>query len=313
MNRCMQLGALAAMAGMAGLIGGCASSVSPGADGARAKPEGVPTQVLTLHQRAADQQPETAPGTATTPGAYYQDDGPAANPPPDLDKVPDAEPRVEPFNKYANRPYVVRGKRYVPQTDGAAFSERGQGSWYGKKFHGQRTASGEIYDMFKMSAAHPTLPIPSYARVTGVKSGKSVVVRVNDRGPFHKGRVVDVSYAAAVRLGLVSAGSIEVSVERLMPADIAALANGSQGGERAEAAVADSFFLQLGAFARADAADALRQRMLELDVDGERMKVERSGRRHRLLIGPYPSRADADDAALTLPEVLALKPVVVKR
>ena len=150
-------------------------------------------------------------------GGYYKDDGPASNPPGNLASVPDARPRVEPLHKFANRPYEVFGKKYVPMASLQPFKQRGVASWYGKRFHGQKTASGEIYDMYAMTAAHPTLPIPSYARVTHVKSGRQVVVRINDRGPFHAGRVIDLSYAAAYRLGIIDSGSGEVEVQSILP------------------------------------------------------------------------------------------------
>ncbi len=153
-------------------------------------------------------------------GAYYKDDGPGESPPPNLDLVPDADVRIEPLLPYSNRPYVVFGKTYKPITDDQPFVQRGAGSWYGKKFHGQRTSSGEIYDMYKMTAAHPTLPIPSYARLTSIATGKQVIVRINDRGPFHATRVIDVSYTAALKLGFLGAGSHELRIERLLPADI---------------------------------------------------------------------------------------------
>ena len=156
-------------------------------------------------------------------GGYYKDDGPERNPPGNLDRVPDARPRVEPLNSAANRPYVVFGKKYVPLTKVQAYHQRGLASWYGKRFHGQKTSSGETYDMYAMTAAHPTLPIPSYARVTSLKTGKQVIVRINDRGPFHSGRVIDLSYAAAYRLGLIGSGSGEVDVEAIVPGSRAGL------------------------------------------------------------------------------------------
>jgi len=155
-------------------------------------------------------------------GGYYQDDGPAADTPANLDRVPDAVPRIEAYASGPNRPYSVFGHEYVPDTSDRPFSERGIGSWYGRKFNGQRTSSGEIYDMFAMTAAHPTLPIPSYARVTNPANGRSVIVRINDRGPFHPGRVIDLSYAAAYKLGYVGSGSAPVEVERILPSDIRA-------------------------------------------------------------------------------------------
>jgi rare lipoprotein A len=168
----------------------------------------------------AAQSPANAP--ATTPskksGAYYQDDGPGDNPPANLDEIPDAVPKVEPLRVAANRPYTVLGKEYVPQTALRPFRQRGVASWYGRKFHGAKTSSGEIYDMYAMTAAHPTLPIPSYARVTNLANKRSVIVRINDRGPFLSERVMDLSFAAAYRLGYARAGSATVEVESIDPA-----------------------------------------------------------------------------------------------
>ena len=161
-------------------------------------------------------------GTPTKRGVYYQDDGPPERAPADLADAPDATPRAEPLHPRANRPYTALGRSYTPMTGDAPFRQRGMASWYGKQFHGNRTASGEIYDMFAMTAAHPTLPIPSYVRVTSVRNGRSVIVRVNDRGPFKDDRVIDLSYGAATRLGIVGAGTGEVDVERLTSAQIAA-------------------------------------------------------------------------------------------
>ena len=155
-------------------------------------------------------------------GGYYKDDGPGAKPPANIDAIADATPRVEPLHKFANRPYSALGKNYAPLTSVQSFKQRGLASWYGKKFHGQKTASGELYDMYKMTAAHPTLPIPSYVRVTRIANGKSVVVRVNDRGPFHAQRVIDLSYVAAYKLGYIQAGAAEVTLEAIVPGQVRA-------------------------------------------------------------------------------------------
>lgn len=149
------------------------------------------------------------------PGGYYKDDGPgdAAK----LASIPDAVPRAEPLHRHANRPYEALGKKYVPLTQVGVYQQRGVASWYGKRFHGNPTSSGEKYDMYRMTAAHPILPIPSYARVTNLANGKRVVVRINDRGPFHAGRAIDLSYAAAHRLGYVAQGSAKVEIEQIVP------------------------------------------------------------------------------------------------
>jgi rare lipoprotein A len=159
----------------------------------------------------------SAPAPQQRSGGYYKDDGPGANPPANLASIPDAVPQTEPLHKYANRPYEVFGKKYTPLAAVQPFTQRGTASWYGKRFHGQKTSSGETYDMYKMTAAHPTLPIPSYARVTNLANRRSVVVRINDRGPFHAGRIIDLSYAAANKLGYIGVGSAQVEVEAIVP------------------------------------------------------------------------------------------------
>ena len=171
--------------------------------------------------------PKPAPA-ATAPrgsgGGYYQDDGPGDSPPANLDQIEDAEPRLEPLHRFANNPYTVFGLQYVPYRTLAPYRQRGVGSWYGRKFHGQRTSSGEPYDMYAMSAAHATLPIPSYARVTNLANGRSIIVRINDRGPFHSGRLIDLSYAAAYKLGYAGAGSASVEVEAITREDMPMIA-----------------------------------------------------------------------------------------
>ena len=215
------------------------------------------------------------PRTVTTPGAggYLAGDGPGAEIPPNLDQIPDAVPQVEPLHRYANRPYVALGKTYTPMAIAGRYKERGIASWYGKKFHGQRTSSGEVYDMYGMTAAHPILPIPSYARVTNLSTGKSVVVRVNDRGPFLHERIMDLSYTAAHKLGVIGNGSAEVEVESLAPGAVMQVAQKSEPveirelpprsvAEEAHASVPQvvaggKVYLQLGAFKSREAAEIL--------------------------------------------------------
>ena len=162
-------------------------------------------------------------------GGYYLDDGPGDEIPEGLESTVDPIPTIEPYSRTGNKPYKVFGKEYVPINDSTTpFKQRGMASWYGKKFHGKRTSSGEPYDMYKITAAHPTLPIPSYARVTNLGNGKQIIVRINDRGPFHSSRIMDLSYTAALKLGYLGKGSSEVELERLLPEDIARMAENSQ-------------------------------------------------------------------------------------
>jgi rare lipoprotein A len=164
-------------------------------------------------------------------------DGPGANPPANLAQVPDAEPRLEPLrNGGPNRPYEVFGRWYTPLSGDTALNERGLASWYGRKFHGRPTSSGEPYDMYAMTAAHKTMPIPSYARVRNPANGREVIVRINDRGPFHDGRVIDLSYTAALKLGVLNAVAA-VEVERITQDAIRTGAWRSGREDRAVAAV----------------------------------------------------------------------------
>ncbi|WP_225781880.1 septal ring lytic transglycosylase RlpA family protein [Xenophilus sp. Marseille-Q4582] len=173
-------------------------------------------------------------GCASGPGGRTGSDGPEARPPSGLDRVPSAEPREEPIRQSGgtSRPYTVLGRSYTPITDDRPFRERGLASWYGRKFHGQATASGEPYDMYAMTAAHKTLPLPSYVRVRNPANGREVILRVNDRGPFHDDRIIDLSYTAALQLDLLR-GVAPVEIERLTNADIRTGAWRQRGGEPA--------------------------------------------------------------------------------
>ena len=214
-------------------IAGCSSVPMSSKPASTTTAKSVPAPVNPDAAISASRQP-SLPAAKSGRGGYYQDDGPGDNAPANLLAVPDAEPKIEPVFPSTTRPYVVFGKTYTPLAANEPLKQRGIGSWYGKKFHGQKTASGERYDMYKMTAAHPTMPLPSYARVTNLSNGNQVIVRVNDRGPFHSSRIIDLSFTAAMKLGYVGKGSSELEVERLMPAEIARLEK-SRLGERAVA------------------------------------------------------------------------------
>jgi rare lipoprotein A len=190
------------------VLAGCASGPGRNAGSVGRAPAGVPPVVA----RSGPANPSERDG----PPPVSEAPSPAQ-----LAALPDPVPQVEPIREGGpNKPYTVLGQSYAPLTRDVPLKERGQASWYGKKFHGRRTASGELFSMYGLTAAHRTLPIPSYARVTDVRTGKAVIVRVNDRGPFHSSRVMDLSYAAAVKLGIASRGSAEIEVERLTFEDI---------------------------------------------------------------------------------------------
>ena len=152
----------------------------------------------------------------TSGGGFYGGDN-APSQTRDYDKIPDAVPKHEPLSKYGNNPYNALGKSYKPLKSSKGFKQKGTASWYGTKFHGRRTSSGETYDMWAMTAAHPTLPLPTYVRVTNLDTNKKIIVKVNDRGPFLHGRVIDLSFAAAHKLDIANKGTGRVSVEALDP------------------------------------------------------------------------------------------------
>jgi rare lipoprotein A len=253
----------------------------------------------------------TPPGAGATPSSkYYADDGPPLAVPDNFDAVPDAVPKLEPLHRFANRPYTVLGRDYVPATMLRPYRERGVASWYGRKFHGQKTSIGEAYDMFAMTAAHPTLPLPSYARVTNVGNGRSVVVRVNDRGPFLHGRVIDLSYVAAHKLDIAQRGSGDVVVEAILPGDAgppaarplppvaeAASVDASAAPPlvaQAPASPAAGYVVQLGAFANyANAQAFLAHVQNQTAAAGVEPRVRQALGLWRVFVGPYAEREEA--------------------
>jgi len=293
--------------------------------GRRAVPARCALLVLVLLAACAGKPPAKSaatPGGSTRPGAYYKDDGPAASVPADLDRIPDAQPKAEPLHRFANRPYNVFGVDYTPMTSVNPLRQRGIASWYGRKFHGQKTAIGETYDMFAMTAAHPTAPLPCFARVTHTKSGRSVIVRINDRGPFHPGRIVDLSYAAAHRLGIAQGGSGEVELELLVPpfaastpvsasapvavamsSDVTPVPVTEPAPIMPASAPRESFYVQLAAFGNFANAQAFQQRMnAELATAPRIQQVDSL---FRVRLGPYDSRAAAEAARDRAQTVLA--------
>ena len=250
-------------------------------------------------------------------GGYYQDDGPPEKIPEGVAEPPEVVVRDEPFHRFANRPYTVFGKTYVPVVNKEPTRERGLASWYGKKFHGQKTASGEVYDMFALTAAHKTLPIPSYVRVTNVKNGKSVVVRINDRGPFHSSRIIDLSYAAAKRIDLVQAGSGMVEVERLLPGDPAAPTAAPAPATVETPVMAEDpagLWLQIGAFATREAAELFRGRAArDMPWLNEPLQIVVRDGLHRVRLGPYRNNDEANAIGDRVRRSVGVAPVLVTR
>lgn len=286
-------------------------------------------------------QPQS--GGATTsqkPGGYYLDDGPGDNPPSDIDSIPSAIPKNEPYLERANKPYKALGNTYTPMTAWQPYKASGVASWYGKRYHGKKTSSGEVYDMYGMSAAHPTLPLPSYAKVTNPANGRSVIVRVNDRGPFKGNRVIDLSYAAAYQLRFASAGSTVVEVEAINPKNASNYAQAAQATSVAETstqttdpanpvssnAPANStstgstppatlqYFVQAGAFKSEANAQTLSAKIqaLEIAPNAGINNVYNNGL-YRLKLGPYEQKSDADFAAAKIRRELNLPAIIVNQ
>ena len=315
---------------------------------------GLLALVLLVLAGCASGPPRTAGPRPPPADLGARRDGPGDQPPPDLLRVPDASPRLETVRSGGpNKPYAVLGQAYTPLVGDPPLLERGLASWYGRKFHGLGTATGEPYDMYAMTAAHKTMPLPSYARVRNPANGREVVVRVNDRGPFHSDRVIDLSYTAALRLGLLG-GVATVEVERITYEAIrtgawrAPALPGSDDGQAgsplasalpqaagwladdaiaeigrradapplrvADAPAAPGFWLQLGAFGRRDGALGLQQRVArEVDWLAPLLAIFNERSLHRLQAGPYASRADAASAAERVRAVLQRVPAIVER
>jgi rare lipoprotein A len=207
---------------------------APAPPASSTKPPVSPPEPSTPAPSTSAPQATPPPETPAKPGGYYLDDGPDTNPPQNLDSIPNAIPKQEPILNRSNKPYKALGATYKPMTSYQPYKAKGVASWYGKRFHGKKTSSGEVYDMYGMSAAHTILPLPSYVKVTNPANGRSVIVRVNDRGPFKHSRVIDLSYAAAYKLRFISKGSTVVEVEAI---DTNNLANYAQPTVAQESAV----------------------------------------------------------------------------
>ncbi|GGC97278.1 septal ring lytic transglycosylase RlpA family protein [Vreelandella lutescens] len=283
---------------LAAMVSGCASQPSP-------------QRVAGGEVGGASSSPAPAAPAAASGERYAMTGDAYPVEPPDVSTVPDAEPRIEPPSRAGNRStYEVWGETYHVLPDSRGYARQGTASWYGEKFHGYATSNGEIYDMYKMSAAHRSLPLPTFARVTSVSNGRSVIVRVNDRGPFHSDREIDLSYAAAARLGILDNGTGAVRVEAIDPAQWLAERGGSSSATQAasampaaaprEAATAsraasspsapasqpsgDVIYLQIAALGSVEGAQQLQQRLTGELPHGVRIKSEADV--HRVQVGP---------------------------
>ncbi|MBS0364985.1 MAG: septal ring lytic transglycosylase RlpA family protein [Proteobacteria bacterium] len=237
---------------------------------------------------AATGAPQPAP-PAAPPGGVPP-------PPPNIDSIPDAVPRYEPRSARGNPPfYTVLGRRYVVLGSAEGYVERGVASWYGPTFHGGNTSNGDLYDMYAMTAAHKTLPLPCYARVTNLANGRTVVVRINDRGPFVANRLIDLSYTAAARLDMLRNGTALVEVRTLTPGEPDNLT-------RSSATPPAALYLQAGAFADPGNAQRLQARLTAAGVKGAFVlsPITGTSRLYRVRVGPIASVAVYDQLAAQL-------------
>jgi len=216
--------------------------------------------------------------------------------------IADAVPRDEPLARYGNQsPYTVLGKTYTVLPTSKGYHERGIASWYGRKFQGRRTSSGERYDMHLATAAHKSLPLPTYAEVTNLENGKKVTVKINDRGPFHAGRIIDLSYAAAIRLGVDKTGTARVDVRAI---DV-------KSRRQAAAKIPGGSFLQVGAFSKRKTARALAGKMLAAQL--KPVSVQKRHGLYKVWIGPYASDAEIDAITRRVIELGYERPHKVRR
>lgn len=269
--------------------------------------------------------------TSGNSGGYYGSDGPGANPPSNLDDIPDATPKVEALYKYSSKPYVALSKKYIPLKTAKGYKRRGVASWYGKQFHGKKTAIGETYDMYSMTAAHTVLPLPSYVKVTNIQNGRSVVVRVNDRGPFKHKREIDLSYAAAHKLRLIEKGSGMVEVEAIDPKTYVAPKKSTTKTTTPQSvapikavktpatpvtnqAAMKQHYVQAGAFGNESNAIALQNRVNGLDIE-DISKINRmyNDGLYRLTVGPYATKQAAEKIAQQIRRKLNTSTIILLR
>jgi len=215
----------------------------------------------------------------------------------DLDSIPDAVPKDEVLSRYGNpSSYAIAGKTYHVRKTSEGYVKRGKASWYGTKFHGRRTSSGVPYDMFKMTAAHKTLPLPTYVEVKNLDNGKKIIVKVNDRGPFHAGRIIDLSYVAALKLDIVKSGTGNVEVRTIGSGPAKAVK---------KPPAANPVFVQVGSFSDKDNAERMQIRLAQADIDSDIRKVIINARKHlyRVRVGPFNKRDDVGQLLVDLENI----------
>ncbi|NBW60806.1 MAG: septal ring lytic transglycosylase RlpA family protein [Methylophilaceae bacterium] len=282
--------------------------------------------ILPREERPAAPASKTEQTKPVKSGGYYLDDGPGDNPPADLISIPDAVPKLEPYIARANKPYIALGMTYTPMTTFQPYKKSGIASWYGRRYHGQKTSIGEIYDMYAMTGAHTTLPLPSYVKVTNPDNGKSVIVRINDRGPFHEGRLIDLSYVAAFKLGIAQKGSGVVEVEAIdvkqflaekskpMLADKAIAPETSElPANKQQSNFSAGNYIQLGAFRQSENANQLAQKLREQNILPMELSINNWQNQglYRVLVGPFDTRSNAEKMAEKIKANLGVNAMIV--
>lgn len=239
-------------------------------------------------------------------GRYYADDGPPSGSGPDPASVPNPVPRAEKLSAIGNAPYTALGTRYYPVATAKGYQVRGLASWYGKMFHGRHTSSGEVYDMYAMTAAHRTLPLPTYVKVKVLDTGQEIIVRVNDRGPFIGGRIIDLSFMAAKKLGIVARGTAKVEVTAITPAD--------SGGLRSTSPV-NRIFLQAGSFRLIGNAETLQRRLVAAGLRRTQVVEARINKTlyYRVQVGPVGEVSDINGQVEQIRQLTGVMPRVERR
>ncbi len=296
------------------------------------KPD-INTPTVSSQNSAA--KPSSKPGA----GGYYLDDGPGDNAPADIDSIPDAQLKTEVPLVRANKPYSALGQQYTPMTSYTPYKKQGVASWYGKKYHGKKTSTGEIYDMYGMSGAHTVLPIPSYAKVTNPANGRSVIIRINDRGPFKRDRLIDLSYAAAYKLRLINQGSGLVEVEtidtsaeamlRLPKQPVTITSTATPAVTLTQIPPLNSvvtlpiiatpinnatmqYYVQAGAFKNEGNGDLLMKKIQGLPLAGNvGVATVYNDSLFRVRLGPYENRKEADASAANIRKQLNISAIIL--
>ena len=258
-----------------------------------------------------DQESNKNKTQAQKTGGYYLDDGPEETPPDNLDEIKDAQPKYEALSKRANRPYVAFEKKYTPMNKITPFEEEGYASWYGKRYHGRKTSIGEIYDMYQMTGAHKTLPLPCYIKVTNLKNKRSVIIRVNDRGPFIDQRIVDLSYAAAHKLDIIKNGSELVKIEMINPS--LTKHNLKKINDKLSSLSSEKFFyIQAGAFSSEENANNLMNRISRIKFkDPLTLKKINKDSLHLVTIGPYKNKEIAEKSLKKILKKIQLNSFII--